>query len=657
WAYLAEGGPENAEHFLRLAAHLIGEGERPPAAVPLLRAGVYARGMVSASAPAATVPAGTVVAATVPAGTVTAAAPRPGWAQGRPVAALVFYRALLQGAGLAPVDALVAALEAEGLAVLPVFVASLKDPVSAATLETLFAADPPAVVLNATAFAVATPNPETAAASCAADGKAVGGACGAAGASGAGTVLDRAGVPVLQVIFSGGDQAGWAEGMAGLAARDIAMNVALPEVDGRLGTRAVSFKGEIRHDAATQVPLLGYRPVDDRVAWVARLAAGWARLAATPRDARRVALVLANYPNRDGRLANGVGLDTPASTVAVLEALAAAGYGVEDAPDDAAALMHRLGAGPTNALDGRATRPGGVTLPLAAYRAFFETLPQAVRSAVADRWGPPEDDPFVADGVFRLAIHPMGSLVVGVQPARGYNIDPKTACHSPDLPPPHGYLAFYAWLRETFGAHALVHMGKHGTAEWLPGKAVALSEDCFPEAVLGPLPHLYPFIVNDPGEGTQAKRRAQAVIVDHLTPPLTRAETYGPLAELEALVDEYFEAAGVDPRRLTHLRGEILALTERAGLDRDAGLDAEEDADARLARLDDYLCELKESQIRDGLHVFGAAPEGRLETDLLAALARLPRGIGPYRGAGGDASLTAALAGDLGLGFDPLDAR
>ena len=224
------------------------------------------------------------------------------------------------------------------------------------------------------------------------------------------------------------------------------------------------------------------------------------------------------------------------------------------------------------------------------------------------------------DGAFALGLLPLGHVVVGIQPARGYHIDPAASYHDPDLPPPHGYLAFYAWLRQSFGAHAVIHMGKHGNLEWLPGKALALAEDCLPEAVLGPVPHIYPFIVNDPGEGSQAKRRSAAVIVDHLTPPLTRAESYGPLAELERLVDEYYDAAGVDPRRTSYLRGEILALSRRLGLDRDVGIAPADASDIALAKLDNHLCELKELQIRDGLHEFGKAPAGAPLTDLLVAL-------------------------------------
>jgi cobaltochelatase CobN len=284
------------------------------------------------------------------------------------------------------------------------------------------------------------------------------------------------------------------------------------------------------------------------------------------------------------------------------------------------------------------------------YMVHYNALPLAVRDQITDRWGAPDADPFFGADGFALSIFEFGNVCVGVQPARGYNIDPKDTYHSPDLVPPHNYLAFYFYLRHAFGSHALVHMGKHGNLEWLPGKAIALSDTCWPEVAIGATPNAYPFIVNDPGEGTQAKRRISAVIVDHLTPPLTRAETYGPLKDLEALVDEYYEAAGVDPRRLDHLRREILALTSATGMDVDAGM-AGDDQDSDLAKLDEYLCELKEAQIRDGLHVFGTSPTGQLERDLSIALARVPRGDGK----GEKASLQRALAVDLGLGFDPLD--
>ena len=606
WAYLIHGGAENAGSFLDHAAALAGRGGAAAAPRILPRAGCYRPGLGDLSLEE------------------VGRRRRPG----RPVAAVVFYRALVQSGDTAPIDALVAALEAEGLDALPLYGQSLKEPAAAAFVEEALEIHPPAVVVNCMGFALASP-----------------------GAERGPTPFDGADCPILQAVLSGGTFPRWDEGARGLAPRDIAMNVALPEVDGRILARAVSFKSARRWDAATQTNVVRHEPAPDRVAWTARLAASWARLRGTPVGERRVAIVLANYPNRDARIGNGVGLDTPASAARVLAALSAAGYRADGAPGCGRALIDALLAGPTNALDGRVPKRSGARLPLADYRARFAALPEAVRDAVAGRWGRPEADPCVAAGAFRLAIHRWGDVVVGVQPARGYNIDPKATYHDPDLAPPHGYLAFYMWLAGTFDAHAVVHLGKHGNLEWLPGKALALSRACFPEAAFAPVPHLYPFIVNDPGEGAQAKRRASAVVVDHLTPPLARAETYGGLRDLEALVDEYFEAGQTDPRRLPVLARDILDLCAATGLDRDCGIGAGDDEAARLAKLDGYLCELKEMQIRDGLHVFGETPEGGLKTSLLVALTRAPRGDGK----GGGASLVRALAADLALGFDPLD--
>ncbi|MEQ8402827.1 MAG: cobaltochelatase subunit CobN [Roseitalea porphyridii] len=515
------------------------------------------------------------------------------------LAAIVFYRALVQSGQTAPVEALAEALAARGMAVTPVYVSSLKDDVSAATVARLFDKAPPDVVVNMTGFAVSAP-----------------------GGGRVPTVLEATGAPVLQAVLAGSPQEVWEASAQGLTARDLAMNVALPEVDGRVLSRAVSFKAAETWDAATEANIVTHRPVPDRIAFVADLAANWARLRRTPAAERHIAIVLANYPNRDGRLANGVGLDTPAGTVEVLKAMRAAGYDVGEFPANGDALIGHLKAGPTNAAtDGREVRE---TISLYQYKAFFASLPVQNQIEVRERWGEPEADPFFDDGRFALPLTRFGNAFVGIQPARGYNIDPKESYHAPDLVPPHGYLAFYAFLRQVERVHAIVHMGKHGNLEWLPGKALALAETCWPEAALGPLPHVYPFIVNDPGEGTQAKRRAAAVIVDHLTPPLTRAESYGPLKDLEALVDEYYEAAGNDPRRLKLLKTRILDLVRDIGLDHDAGIAEGEADDTALEKLDAYLCDLKEMQIRDGLHVFGRAPEGRLLTDLTVALARVP---------------------------------
>ncbi len=606
WRYCSHGGIDNAREALCYAAGLIGREAAPQPPRPVPRAGLYWPG----------------------AGVIELEELTRRWRDGTPRACVVFYRALLQAGALAPVDALVQALRDAGLDALPLFVTSLRDRPAAELIGALMRAADPAIVLNATGFAVSRP-----------------------GAPQQGP-FTQARVPVLQTVFAGATERQWADATRGLSPRDIAMNVALPEVDGRILTRAVAFKTEARFDEATQAPIVVSEANAERCRFVASLAAAWVRLARTAPAERRVALVLANYPNRDGRIGNGVGLDTPASTVRIMEALAGAGYRVEDAPADGAALMSRLQAGPTNAADA-ARRPAETTLPLADYARFFAALPEGVQARVSERWGEAEADPFfrAREGAFALPVVRFGNVAVAVQPARGYNIEPEASYHDPDLPPPHGYLAFYAWLRVGLDAHAAVHVGKHGNLEWLPGKALALSAECFPEAALGPLPHVYPFIVNDPGEGSQAKRRAAAVIVDHLTPPLTRAGSHGALEELERLVDEYFDAASVDPRRCAPLKRRILELAASVGLDQDCGIRAADEADDALRKLDGYLCEIKEMQIRDGLHVFGRAPEPERRTALLRAIARSVRGP-----AASEASLLRALADDLGLGLDPLSA-
>ena len=621
WAYFVEGGPENSTNLLRYAQALLDGTEKPAAASPLLRAGVYWPS------------AGIADLDTV----------RTNWTDDQPIVPLIFYRALVQGAGLNPINRLTRSLSRAGLNPLPIFLASLKDPVSTATLEQLFKSAPPAVILNCTAFATGSPHSDDAPTTNPL----------------ASPAADKA--PIFQVILSSASEEAWSESPQGLSARDIAMNVALPEVDGRILSRAVSFKGEAYFDEATECPIATYQAHGDRVDFTTQLTANWAKLRHTNAQDKKVALILANYPNKDGRLANGVGLDTPAATVHTLNLLKSEGYDVAP-PTDSKALMDQIMAGPTNWLTDRADTQGGETLPLDTYLTYFNDLPWELKQQITDRWGTPDQDPFLLpqipppeapDGApsagFKLSIHRFGNAVVGLQPARGYNIDPTETYHSPDLVPPHNYLAFYFWLRHHWGADAIVHMGKHGNLEWLPGKALALSEACWPEAIFGATPHIYPFIVNDPGEGTQAKRRTSAVIIDHLTPPLTRAESYGPLRDLEALVDEYYEAAGVDPRRIDHLRREIMSLAEVSGLAKDAAFTGEEDTD--LAKLDAYLCELKEAQIRDGLHIFGQSPEGPLARDLAIALARVPRADGK----GANASLLRALAIDLDLSIDPLD--
>lgn len=599
WRYFTEGGADNTRAALQFVGHhCLGHPELPssPQAVP--KVGLY---------PWQTYPP------------LPTSAPRVG---------LLFYRAHFLAGNTAPVDALCTALAQQQLQPVPVFIHSLREADLATELLRYFQPDHAPtieVLLNTTSFSLAKLTetaPEL-------------------------ELWQQLDVPVLQVICSGGTVEQWQSQFQGLSPRDMAMNVALPEVDGRIISRAVSFKAVQARHPQLETEVVTYEPVADRIQFVADLAAHWVQLRQTPTIDRRVALILANYPSRDGRLANGVGLDTPASCVAILQALVQAGYEVKNEPMSSEELIQRLTAGSTNDSEGQDLRRIEAWLSLADYERYFAALPVAVRQGVVERWGSPQEA--VSAHGFAIAGLRLGNVFVGIQPARGYDLDPSFNYHAPDLEPPHAYLAFYFWVRHCFGAQVVVHVGKHGNLEWLPGKSIALAETCYPEAVFGPLPHLYPFIVNDPGEGAQAKRRAQAVILDHLTPPLTRAELYGPLQQLEGLIDEYYEAQSLDPTRLPLIGDRITALVQQEHLHRDLGIELElappQLADF-LSRADGYLCELKEAQIRDGLHIFGSCPQGRQLRDLTVALARHP-GLG-HRG------LTRSLAEDWGLDFDPL---
>ncbi len=556
--------------------------------------------------------------------------PLPGGEGG--LVAILFYRAHYLSGNTAAIAALCEALSERNLKPLPIYVSSLKEPDVQTELVhyCLSKFDQKVdVVLNTTSFSLASLKTDTPQVD----------------------LWEALNVPVFQVIFSGGLRKGWESGTQGLSPRDMAMNVVLPEVDGRIITRAVSFKAMQGQNSAIQTEILTYEPVRSRINFVADLAAKWVDLKHTNIGDRKVALILANYPNRDGRLANGVGLDTPASCLEILKALRNDGYTVGEIPETSDELMKLLTTGVTNDPEAYGSRQIYQSLPLAEYQAHFQELPELVQSGIQTRWGEPREVQ-TESKEFAIAGMQFGNIFVGIQPSRGYDLDPTLNYHAPDLEPTHNYMAFYQWVRETFKANAIAHVGKHGNLEWLPGKSVALSENCYPEAAFGAMPHFYPFIVNDPGEGSQAKRRSQAVILDHLTPPMTRAELYGGLQQLEGLIDEYYEAETLDPSRLGLIRDRLTALIKQENLHQDLGisLDRLEDSlNTILTTADGYLCEIKEAQIRDGLHIFGKCPDGRQLRDLVVAIARNPNAK--------RLGLTRAIAQDWQLDFDPLTAN
>ncbi|MCL2430259.1 MAG: cobaltochelatase subunit CobN, partial [Alphaproteobacteria bacterium] len=492
---------------------------------------------------------------------------------GLPVVPVLFYRAALLAADTAPIDALCEALGRRHLAAAPLVVTSLKEPPAASFVAAALSRLHPAVIITTTAFA-------------------------AAGNAGEPTPLDGPAVPVLQAVIASTSRAAWEAGPRGLGAGDLAMHVVLPELDGRLLAGAIAFKHPLPTQDGLAFTALANRPEPDRVAMVADRAAAIVRLQRLQRPERRIAILMPHYPGAPGRTGYAVGLDVPGSIVALMADLSHAGYTIAQPPPSGLALI--------DAVSG-----GDASLSLSGYARLLHDLPAGIGARIAAAWGDPAQDPDVGDGAFRFRARAFGNLIVALPPERGRAEDRRADYHDPALPPRHALLAFGLWLRHVAKVDAIVHMGAHGTLEWLPGKAVALTAACFPEAVAGPLPLIYPFIVSNPGEAAQAKRRVSALTIGHLPPPLAPGELSGEMRELERLMDEYAQADGLDARRRRLLAGRIVEAAQHSGLARAAGIDLAAAADEVLRRIDAWLCDLKDLAVKDGLHVYGrAAPRG-----------------------------------------------
>ncbi|MGW4782671.1 cobaltochelatase subunit CobN [Streptomyces sp. NPDC004230] len=549
--------------------------------------------------------------------------------EGRPTVGVLFYRAHELSGNTAFVDTLCDAIEERGANALPVYCGSLRgaDPALYAMLSK-------ADTLVATVLAAGGTHASHASAGGEEESWDVG-------------ALADLDVPVLQGLCLTSSRSAWDASDAALTPMDAAMQVAIPEFDGRLVTVPFSFKEQGPDD----VPVYVADP--ERSARVAGIAVRHALLKHKPNAEKRLALVFTAYPTKHSRVGNAVGLDTPASAVRVLDALRDAGYGLTEYPAGGDELIHRLieaGGHDVEWLTEEQLASAPARVPLADYRAWFDTLDPELRNAMVEAWGEPPGGLYVDGDDIVLASLRFGNVVVLIQPPRGFGENPIAIYHDPDMPPSHHYMAAYRWLENTFRADAIVHMGKHGTMEWLPGKGLGLSRGCAPDAVLGDLPLIYPFIVNDPGEGTQAKRRGHATVVDHLVPPMARADTYGDLAKLEQLLDEYALVSDLDPTKAPAVRAQIWTLVKAAELHHDLHVDDQPDDDAFDAfvmHIDGYLCEIKDVQIRDGLHILGGGPVGEPRVNLVLAVLRSAQVWGGQANA--IPGLRASLAEHFGL--------
>ncbi|MDO5629839.1 MAG: cobaltochelatase subunit CobN, partial [Mobilicoccus sp.] len=617
-AYLAHGGAANLDQLARFLSDtvlLTGHGFDAPAAAP-------SWGSLGCTGACLRLPAEQRPDCGVAACRAWQTAPVE---TSGPTVAVLFYRAHHMSGNTHFVHILCDAIESAGGRPMPLYVTSLREP-DDALLATLRAAD----VVITTVLAAGGTVPSAAQAGGDED----------AWDAGALATLD---VPIIQGLVLGSTREEWVENDDGTTPLDTATQIAVPEFDGRIISVPFSFK-EIDADGLPR-----YVPDPERAARVAGIAVSYGRLRSTPPAQRRIAVVLSAYPTKHARIGNAVGLDTPASAVQVLHRLADAGYdigplagegslpGVESRNGDD--LIHALVA--TGGYDQAwlteeqlAANP--LRVPASLYEKWYSRLDAELRELVEGTWGAAPGELYVDDRGAKngdersiiMAGVQAGNVVVMIQPPRGFGENPIAIYHDPDMAPSHHYLAAYRWLEASqeeggFGAHAVVHLGKHGNLEWLPGKSQALAATCGPDAVLGNLPLIYPFLVNDPGEGTQAKRRAHATLVDHLVPPMTRADSYGDIAKLEQLLDEYAQISVMDPAKAPAVRQQIWTLIQAARLDKDLGLKDrpdEEFFDDFILHVDGWLCEIKDVQIRGGLHVLGEAPTGEGRINLVLAM-------------------------------------
>lgn len=519
----------------------------------------------------------------------------------QPLILVTFYRSYLVSADLAPVRALFDALRAKGFHVMGLFAPSLKAPGAAEWMTRQVAHLSPVAIVNATSFS----------------GK------GASGTS----PLDAADVPVYQVALATSGEEAWAEAERGLSPADLAMHVVLPEVDGRIFAGVASFKEPGVHDPDLQFARYAHKFHMERVTHLVDRIAAWYSVASKPPQERTPALVLSTYPGRAWNAAHAVGLDAIASANAILGDLAQAGHDAK------------------GAITGEDLQDAEIIWPFDAYKAALATLPTSLQDALHAAWGTCEEDASATEEGLALPITHRGNTIIALQPERGNPTLRDAEYHDLARVPRHAYVAFYLWIQRH--ADALIHIGAHGTLEWLPGKSVALSQECWPDALTGSLPVIYPFIVNDPGEAAQAKRRIGAVTLGHVPPPMKASKTPTRLVRLEALLDEFSNADGLDPKRRDRLQEDIRAEAQALGVEEDLGLDAASCSAEALTRIDRFVCDIKESQFGDGLHIWGRPEHGQSAFDstssahserasLLAALdgkriAPGPSGS-PYRG-------------------------
>ena len=468
--------------------------------------------------------------------------------------------------------------------------------------------------------------------------------------------LNRLEVPVIKVILAHNTLEEWQDSPQGLTPMDVNMNVVMPEFDGVLITVPVAAKRFSETDPLTGAKIVRYEPIAERISKVVRLSLNWARLRHKPNNEKKVAVIFHNYPPRNDTIGTAFGLDSPASVWNLLRDMREAGYELDYMPESGQTLIEDIIERVTN--DRRWASPEEMAkraidkIPHEQYLEWFEELPSEVQGKMTEAWGKPPGKLFNHQNKLLVPGLINGNIFIGIQPPRGFLDDPAAIYHSPDHPIPHHYYAYYRWIRDVFKADAVMHIGKHGSLEWLPGKSTGLSESCFPDIAISDLPNIYPYIINNPGEGAQAKRRSYCCIIDHLAPVMHNADSYGEMAELHVLSHDYSHAVTEDPGKIPVVQKLIWEKVCQTKLDQDLQIDeatAFADFDDFLAKLHGYSHEIADTQIRDGLHTLGEAPVDSRLVEFLVTLTRLSNGDVP--------SLRQTLAEMKGYDYDDLVAN
>ena len=434
-------------------------------------------------------------------------------------------------------------------------------------------------------------------------------------------------VPVMQVMSVAGHYADYEESATGLSKGEITMSVIWPEVDGQIITVPIASNENGRGGPRK------YSPIDDRIRHIADMVRMWAVLSHTPRSERKVAILMYQSRPESGRIGNAAGLDTIESVNDMLKRYAEDGYTLDHVPENGRALIDEILENVTNDLEWsspeRIREKAADMVDTSTYMGHYSKIPGFNKDRIEESWGKPPGGILVEDGKFVIPGLVNGNIFIGYQPLRGMAEQMEAVYHDPVVPMPHQYLMFYRWLKHEFKANVVLHMGTHGTLEWLPGKSVGLSGKCFPDLVLDGIPHIYPYIIDDPGEGIQCKRRSEAVLIGHMCPTMSRAGTYDDISTMDNPLQEYFKARTATGEKRHALIEQVMEGVRRASMFEELGIPEDisvDDFEPYLEEIHDYITEIKDALVRDGLHILGRAPENERLDETIYSMMRLRNG-------------------------------